>query len=119
VDIAPARAQIDAWQAATEYLDVHRWRFTPSSFALLIQDLRDLGYHDLAEVGSSDTVGFEFFVSLGKGVVEVVRRDRLAMLETIEEELHDAVDRGVAEATAAMTLGREARRIGAALRKGR
>ena len=51
-----------------EYQDIHRWRFVPASFRLLIHDLRVLGFHSLGVVGEHDTMGHEFFVTLGKGV---------------------------------------------------
>jgi hypothetical protein len=69
-----------------EYVDIHRWRFTPSSFALLVQDLRELGYHSLAEVDSAPTLGFEFFVTLGRRE-SPPRRDRLELLQQIRSEL--------------------------------
>ena len=68
-----------------EYVDVHRWRFTPSSFALLVQDLRELGYHSLAMVDSSPTLGFEFFVTLGRREAPA-HYDRLELLQEIRRE---------------------------------
>lgn len=47
--------------------ELHCWRFTPAGFALLIDDLRDLGLTTLAVVAEHDTVGCEFFVALGRG----------------------------------------------------
>ena len=47
-----------------EYVDIHRWVFTPASLDLLLSDLSNLGYIDV-EVGSmvpTDTL--EFFVTL-------------------------------------------------------
>lgn len=44
----------DAWrsaQADNAYVDVHNWHFTPESFSLVIDDLRDLG---LLELGITD-----------------------------------------------------------------
>jgi SAM-dependent methyltransferase len=75
-----------------EYVDTHRWRFTPTSFRLLLQDLRDLGYHGLAEVGAFDTAGSEFFITLARTQVPPPREDRLTMLLRIDEELRSAVE---------------------------
>jgi hypothetical protein len=68
------------------YHDIHHWKFTPASFDLLIRDLAALGYHQLGVVGSAGTEGFEFYVTLGKGV-EAAPVDRVAALVQIEAEL--------------------------------
>jgi len=49
-----------------EYIDVHNWVFTKSSFELMIYDLNCLGLLDLQIIKSFETVEDEFFVSLGK-----------------------------------------------------
>ena len=69
-----------------EYLDLHSWDFTPTSFRLIIQDLNDLGFISLKEVEFYPTAGCEFFITLaknGKGFVQ----DRLSALKTIKTEL--------------------------------
>jgi len=71
--------------AQDEYRDVHRWVFTPSSFSLLMQDLRQLGYHSLVEVGGFETDGFEFFVTLAKADGQPPA-DRLQLMHKIELE---------------------------------
>ncbi len=86
-DVAAGRSLIAAALSEDGYHDVHRWKFTPSSFRLLLQDLRELGYHDLVEVGDVLTSGFEFFVSFRKAAGEVRRLDRLTMLQAVESEL--------------------------------
>ncbi len=86
-EVAAGKDRIAAGLAEDEYHDVHRWKFTPSSFSLLVQDLRELGFHDLVEVRHSATRGFEFFVTLGKAHGGAPRRDRLAMLRAAEAEL--------------------------------
>jgi 2-polyprenyl-3-methyl-5-hydroxy-6-metoxy-1,4-benzoquinol methylase len=68
------------------YTDIHRWRFIPESFELLIHDLRFLGYHNMAIVGSEPTIGHEFFVTLGKEI-PLEECDRLRTLMKIEAEL--------------------------------
>jgi SAM-dependent methyltransferase len=47
-----------------EYLDAHCWVFTPSSFRLIIEDLRALGFHEFDVESVSQTQGCEFFVHL-------------------------------------------------------
>jgi SAM-dependent methyltransferase len=51
-------------QQATEYIDVHVWRFVPSSFRLIMRDLHDMGELDLAERHFYDTIRNEFFMVL-------------------------------------------------------
>ncbi|MGQ0723533.1 MAG: methyltransferase domain-containing protein [Candidatus Eiseniibacteriota bacterium] len=72
-------------RADAEFVDVHIWRFTPSSFRLVIEDLRALGEIRLREADFSDTVEHEFYVSLrttGSGP----RLTRLQLLARIIEE---------------------------------
>lgn len=52
--------------ARGEYVDVHAWQFVPDSFVLHINDLRQLGLINLDVVTSSETLGYEFFVTLRK-----------------------------------------------------
>lgn len=73
-----------------EYFDVHRWRFTPTSFALLIEDLAELARHGLEIVAMHDIGGFEFFVTLGRRQSPFRRsRSRLEALLKIEDELSE------------------------------
>lgn len=79
------------WERALsteDYMDVHCWRFTPASFRLLLSDLRDLGLTEFGVKVEFDTVGCEFFVSLGKGY-EVRCTDRLSMLKQIVDASQD------------------------------
>jgi SAM-dependent methyltransferase len=46
------------------YEDCHCWTFTPSSFRLLLNDLRFLGLVEFEPIRISDTQGHEFFVHL-------------------------------------------------------
>ncbi len=78
---------IDQWLHQTEYNDAHRWTFTPSSFSLLIQDLRELGYHTLIELDSEPPLGHEFFVTLGHGEPPFPHRDRLELMQRVRMEL--------------------------------
>jgi|LakMenEpi03Aug12_release.lakeMendotaPanAssembly.Ray.scaffolds.fasta_scaffold06580_8 SAM-dependent methyltransferase len=46
--------------------EIHCWRFTPESFRLIIADLRALGLTSLGIVAEHETIGIEFFVTLGQ-----------------------------------------------------
>jgi len=72
--------------STTEYIDVHCWRFTPASFRLLISDLQGLGLVGLEIKAEFDTVGCEFYVSLGKIDDSPQKTDRLAMLQKMKLE---------------------------------
>ena len=80
-------------EAQDHYQDNHRWVFTPTSFALLVEDLAQLGHHDLVleDVHSDDE--YEFFVRLRKSSAPFVRTlDRLEAELTIERELFEATE---------------------------
>ncbi|MCX8035080.1 MAG: methyltransferase domain-containing protein [Candidatus Dojkabacteria bacterium] len=74
-----------------EYIDVHCWRFTPSSFKLIMYDLFNLGYTNFVIKNEFDTVEFEFFVTLGidknKKHIEF---DRYSLLRKISKEIGEA-----------------------------
>jgi hypothetical protein len=48
------------------YVDVHTWRFVPSSFRLIVNDLYETGEIRLREDKFFDSVGNEFYVTLSK-----------------------------------------------------
>ena len=54
----------DLARSRADYVDVHVWRFVPSSFRLIARDLFALGEIGLRETMFHDTVGLEFFVGL-------------------------------------------------------
>ena|GEM_PF-828504 len=91
-DLGSGSEEVEKGRRQEEYVDTHRWMFTPTSFRLLLQDLRDLGYVGLAEVGWFDTAGCEFFITLGRTQVSPRKEDRLTMLLRIDEELRSAVE---------------------------
>jgi hypothetical protein len=91
-DLRSVNDEVERARRQEEYVDVHRWMFTPTSFRLLLQDLRDLGYHHLAEVGGFDTAGNEFFITLARSEEPPPREHRLEMLLRIDEELRSAVE---------------------------
>lgn len=67
--------------SATDYIDVHCWRFTPASFRLLVSDLLGLGLTNLEVKAEFDTTGCEFYVSLGRKSGTSMKLDRLAALQ--------------------------------------
>jgi 2-polyprenyl-3-methyl-5-hydroxy-6-metoxy-1,4-benzoquinol methylase len=69
-----------------EYLDLHAWSFTPTSFRLLIQDLNDLKFISLKVVIFFPTAGCEFYITLGKKGTSFLQ-NRLDALKTIKAEL--------------------------------
>ena len=81
-----------------EYVDAHAWRFTPSSFRLILMDLKNLCLTDFSEVGFHDTAGCEFFVSLGRSLQGELgdSKVRLSLCERIVSEIAEqAVDQGL------------------------
>ncbi|MGN6655966.1 MAG: hypothetical protein ACTHJ9_11580 [Rhodanobacter sp.] len=65
-------------------MDVHNWRFTPASFQLLIDDLRELGLLELGIIDGPTGAGGEFCACLQRGAGE--RRQRMLTLGAIERE---------------------------------
>ncbi|MET0378531.1 MAG: methyltransferase domain-containing protein, partial [Spongiibacteraceae bacterium] len=79
-------------QSSVEYEDFHVWCFTPSSFRLLMHDLRMLGLTELQEVAFFPTKDFEFFVTLKRAAhiqVQPQPVDRLQLLSSIQRELRE------------------------------
>lgn len=97
-DLSQAIEVAESVRHERSYRDVHRWKFTPSSFRLLIQDLRELGYHELLEVGHDPTLGFEFFVSYSRSGTSRPEQ-RLSLLLQVEEELSAPTERPVFSAS--------------------
>jgi hypothetical protein len=63
----PGALQAFASDSATDaYIDVHVWRFLPSSFRLIANDLYALGEISLRERSFHDSVGNEFYVTLSR-----------------------------------------------------
>lgn len=79
---AQARALWEKSISATDYIDVHCWKFTPASFRLLISDLQNLDLIGLEIKAEFDTMGCEFYVSLSKKGATKMKFDRLAVLQT-------------------------------------
>jgi len=69
-----------------DYVDAHCWRFTPTSFRLLISDLNYLSFINLNISSEFPTMGCEFYMSLQKGTFDPPL-DRLEYLLKIDDEL--------------------------------
>ena len=66
LDLPGAKAAFQADRLSAHYTDVHVWRFVPSSFRLIVNDLFELGEIGLREVTFHESVGNEFYTSLSK-----------------------------------------------------
>ena len=66
LDFAHAVFQRASSENNGEYFDFHAWKFTPSSFELIIEEIGYLGIVGLRIAEISETVGHEFFVTLQK-----------------------------------------------------
>lgn len=80
-DMEGARGAWRHAQEGKEYIDVHNWHFTPESFRLVIDDLRDLGLLELGIVDGPTGAGGEFCVCLQRSAGK--RHDRMASLAAI------------------------------------
>ena len=77
-------------QTKDDYIDVHSWRFTPSSFKLILHDLNKLGLTQLTEVCSFDSTGCEFHITLGKLATPIAAVDRLQLAKDAMKEILNA-----------------------------
>ena len=81
-----------AWMQAKkndEYIDAHSWRFTPSSFRLILHDLQELQLINLVEIGGFGTEGCEFFITLAKRQGNALNYDRLQLAQSMVREIAD------------------------------
>ncbi|MBN2885764.1 MAG: methyltransferase domain-containing protein [Chromatiaceae bacterium] len=90
-----AREHVEALMNGTarDYIDVHCWRFTPASFAIMLADVRALGLTRLEPVLGFPTEGCEFYVTLGLSdapASEAETPDRLAALRKVLAESRQA-----------------------------
>ena len=83
---ASAKAHWEKSRASEEYFDVHCWRFTPSSFRLVVSDLQGLALISLEIKAEFGTTGCEFYVSLGKNGYVPVKSDRFLALSAMKVE---------------------------------
>ena len=66
LDLPGALAAFAADRANDAYIDVHVWKFVPSSFRLIVHDLHALGAIALREARFFDSVGNEFYMTLSR-----------------------------------------------------
>jgi SAM-dependent methyltransferase len=73
-------------QSSADYIDIHAWVFTPSSFRLIVSDLVSLGYLSLEEQAFTPSIGCEFFLSY-RNDAPTKRVDRLALTKMAKDEV--------------------------------
>jgi hypothetical protein len=83
-DLTKAKARFDQARDSNEYIDVHVWRFVPSSFRMIIGDLNMLGEISLKELSFVVPGAFEFFATLARGECQY---DRQSLARQILAEL--------------------------------
>ena len=94
--LADAKAIFEHACRSSDFIDIHAWQFTPSSFRLVINDLQEMGFLGLREMSFHDGWGGEFMVSLSRlGAGAQVARIELAERAIAE---HRAVHTGPAPA---------------------
>lgn len=80
---------LEAALSSTDYVDAHAWQFTPSSFRLMLSDLRSVGLLNLHERDIVDGTSCEFFVRLQMEAGEdQIDRLELAKNMLIEQAEH-------------------------------
>lgn len=96
LDEAHARFLASGDESDSSYVDLHAWHFTPSSFALLILELRQLGVIDWRVDTISSAVGCEFYVQLHRGHeimnTAVLQEQRLSLLKRTLLETKEQID---------------------------
>src|SRR5262249_52218118 len=65
-DLALARCAFEQAISSTTYVDAHVWRFTPSSFRLILRDLNESAHLGLREQFFSESDNHEFYASLSQ-----------------------------------------------------
>jgi SAM-dependent methyltransferase len=65
-DLAFARYAFEQAISSAAYGDAHAWRFTPSSFRLILSDLKEGGQLSLREQFFGESDSLEFFLSLSR-----------------------------------------------------
>ncbi|HEY0231036.1 MAG TPA: methyltransferase domain-containing protein [Dokdonella sp.] len=81
-----ARSAWSRAQTSPDYVDVHNWRFTPSRFLLVLQDLRALGLISLGVVDAPTWNGCEFYQVLRR-TEQPLMFDRRELLERCRREV--------------------------------
>lgn len=85
-----AQAVLAYASSSDEYIDIHNWRFTPSSFKLTLADIHALGYVSFTIKTFFETEGFEFVCQLQKNTEKEIKTasniNRLDLLMDIAKE---------------------------------
>ncbi len=84
--LTQAKELADNYISEGKFADTHAWYFTPESFSLIIEDLSEMGMTDFTIANAHGTMGYEFFVSLQKGVKRP-RKERVERLLALRNEL--------------------------------
>jgi SAM-dependent methyltransferase len=86
-DLAFARYGFEQAISSPTYVDAHVWRFTPSSFRLILNDLHESGHLGLREQFFSESDTIEFYVSLSqRGTGCPFDRLTLASMTVVEQQ---------------------------------
>ena len=89
-NIADARSMLSKAQETSEYIDVHNWKFTPSSFKLILNDISILGFTSLSINSFFDTVGCEFILQLKKSSAKnISNKQRFRLVHNMLQEAQD------------------------------
>jgi SAM-dependent methyltransferase len=92
LSLSDAQSSFVEARRTTVYTDVHSWRFVPSSFRLIINDLHEIGEISLREDRFFDSVGNEFYATLSsRGQGCPVDRLTLAKRMLVEQAQISAV----------------------------
>ncbi len=59
-----AKDFLQRYLQSSDYVDIHGWQFTPSSFRLIVNDLAQIGAMQLREQAFHEGQGMEFFIAL-------------------------------------------------------
>ncbi|TXL78723.1 class I SAM-dependent methyltransferase [Vineibacter terrae] len=101
---SPAAGYAMAVQESSDYVDCHAWVFTPSSFRLILADLRSLGLTAMGEVFFHGSIGCEFMVVLSRAAAASTP-DRAALArQAILEAAEGGVNRADGPPQASPTL---------------
>lgn len=83
LDLPDALANFASDKKSEGYIDVHVWRFVPSSFRLIVRDLYEIGEINMREKDFHDSIGNEFYITLSSDG----RGSNLSRLELAKQTL--------------------------------
>jgi hypothetical protein len=85
-DIAAAFRLFQEVQETDDYRDIHAWRFTPSSFRMIVRNLKEAQVLGLREQEFHPTEGHEFYIALSRSGAGCPHdRLTLAQMALVEE----------------------------------